>query len=166
MVKCKICKKEIDKKNAFILNNGKYCCNENEYNNYNNENLLWNELYDYIKFNIFSYEKNMNLSTYLIKKLKELRVSYSYKIILETFEKYKDTIIYWIKSKKELDTEIRKISYMMAIINNNINDVYLKSKTNELIYKPEITIDEKNIDRIKANKPINKGISEYLEGDI
>jgi hypothetical protein len=168
MIKCHICKKELTIENAYLLIKGDrkiYYCNKEEYDSQQSELVDWSDLYEYIRLGIFSYDKTMALSTYLVKRLKELRLNYSYKIILETFKIQTKTILYWINTKRELDTEYKKINYMMAIIKNNINDVYLKSKRQNMPNIVNINIDDRNIRNDKI-QPVNKGISDYLGEDI
>lgn len=96
----------------------------------------WDKLYEYVKVEILKYDKNQSLSKMAVLKLKGLsqgkciannnienRANYSYEIILYTFKICKAKIDYSIDTKDFKD-EISKISYIIAIINNNINDVY------------------------------------------
>ena len=55
----------------------------------------------------------------------EDKAEYSYEIILYTFKLYKSNILSAIKTK-DFKNEMSKFLYICAIIENNINDVYLR----------------------------------------
>lgn len=129
----------------------------------NIEQKEWDELYFYVKKEILNYSDNMNLSSYLVLRLKGFKIGnyiaqknskislnengYPYKIILLTFKIKKLDIT---KALKTIDfsSENHKINYIMTIISNSINDVYLrvkeKKKASELLENIKIIIPNEN----------------------
>ena len=121
------------------------------------ENQQWNDLYQYIKREIFRYDDKQNLSKNLILRLKGLRdgkfmannkipktASYSYEVILFTFKLCKNNIIHSLQTK-QFNNESNKINYIMKIIENNINDVYIRIQNAE---KSKNKIANINVDLI------------------
>lgn len=101
-----------------------------------NKQKRWNNLYEYVKTEILHYDREQALSKLTILKLKglaegkyiankntEKKADYTYEIILYTFKICKSKIDYVLQTKT-FENEEKKISYIMAIISNNINDVY------------------------------------------
>jgi hypothetical protein len=102
------------------------------------EKKQWDELYQYVKKEILQYDDNQKIPDNLILRLKGLstgklienksiedKAKYSYEIVLYTFKLCKTKILYAIKDK-EFKDEMSKFIYICAIIDNNINDVYLR----------------------------------------
>lgn len=117
------------------------------------EKQEFDKLYSYVKTEILNYPNDMALPKHLVMRLKGLRngqfianknhkvkADYPYSIILLTFKFCKQDIINAI-SKKEFKNEINKINYIMAIVENKINDVVIKLKTKEKV--------EKKIDKLE-----------------
>lgn len=99
----------------------------------------WIELYEYVKNDILKYEKCMKLPKFLILRLKGLRNGkfiankntkplgeYTFKIITLTFKINKIEIINAISSGEKFKDEKHKINYIMAIVENKINDTYIR----------------------------------------
>lgn len=102
----------------------------------NQQKQDWNNLYEYVKTEILHYDKEQALSKMTVLKLRglaegkciankntEKKADYTYEIILYTFKVCKSKIDYAIQTKT-FENEEKKISYIMAIVSNNINDVY------------------------------------------
>lgn len=107
--------------------------------------------------------------TILTKKLKELEF-YGYDVIIETIEKCRSAIEYSLKTK-QFKNDLNRISYLMAIIKNNINDVYKEHVRHEKIAEKQQTqtsnfeeVCEKAIMNI-GSKQKAKDISSFLEED-
>ena len=120
----------------------------------------WDKLYEYVKVEILKYDKNQSLSKMTILKLKGLsqgkciannnienKANYSYEIILYTFKICKAKIDSAIQQKDFRD-ENSKIAYIIAIINNNINDVYSRIINAN---KSQIKTENINTDKIIHN---------------
>ena len=104
----------------------------------NEEKTQWDELYRYVKKEILQYDDNQSIPTNLVLRLKGLQngklmannktqnnADYSYEIILYTFKLNKQNILSAISGKTFKD-EMSKFIYITRIIENNINDVYLR----------------------------------------
>ena len=106
------------------------------------EKQEWDELFQYVKNEIFNYNNNSEecfnkLPPYLIMRLKGLaegkfyankktqkQGKYTYKMILLTFKLCKGNIQQGlISNQTSFKDEKHKVNYIMAIIENNINDV-------------------------------------------
>lgn len=115
----------------------------------------WNDLYEYVKTEILHYDKEQTLSKMTILKLKglsegkyiankntEKKADYTYEIILYTFKVCKSKIDYAIQTKT-FENESKKFSYIMAIVSNNINDVYNRVNNAK---KSQKKIENANVD--------------------
>ena len=120
------CDKEINKKI-------KHTMSEKEKEDFDN-------LYQYVKKEIMGYDENQSLSKKMVLRLKGLSTSkfienkniksmsnYSYDVILSTFKfcapKIKNAIYY-----KSFKNDMNKFNYILAIVEENINDVYIRIK--------------------------------------
>ena len=124
--------------------------------------INFDELYQYVKKEILNYDESQALPSSYVLRLKGLRegkymankkieakANYSYEVILNTFKFSKIDILRAVQ-KKEFKSENQKFNYIMAIINNNINEVYnrmtsLKKQQDKIKY---VEIDK---DYNKAN---------------
>lgn len=102
----------------------------------------WEELYIYVK-NLMNYDENQTLSRGMVLRLKGLLTgkfiennnikdnsNYSYKIILATF-KYCSPSIQRALRTNNFQNEQHKFLYITKIVENNINNVYLRMKNAE-----------------------------------
>jgi hypothetical protein len=102
------------------------------------EKRQWDELYKYVKKEILLYGDNQSLPSKIVLMLKGLTkgklienrstqdyASYTYEIILYTFKINKSAIMSGL-SGKIFNSEISKFVYITTIVENNINDVYLR----------------------------------------
>ena len=76
---------------------------------------------------VMMFDSSMAFPTIIPKKLKELSF-YGEDIILATIEQCRDKIGHAMRTK-EFDSEYGRAAYFMAILKNNINDVYKASKS-------------------------------------
>lgn len=115
------------------------------------EKEQWNRLYQYVKKEILLYDSSQSIPSSLVLRLKGLtkgkcmenkkipdKADYSYEIVLYTFQICKPLIMSAV-SRKTFKTEVSKFHYICKIVENNINDVYLRvqkvQKTEENIGK-------------------------------
>lgn len=102
------------------------------------EKEQWNKLYQYVRKEILLYDKSQSIPPSLVLRLKGLRkgkyienkkiedkADYSYEIVLYTFQICKSTIMSSI-SNKTFQNEKNKFNYICKIVENNLNDVYLR----------------------------------------
>lgn len=121
----------------------------------------WSKLYDYVRYDILDYENNMKLPPYATQKLHDLKNNgsrkkgavlnsgYPCEVILTTFKLKKWDIKEGI-IKKGIKEESQKINYIVAVIRNSINDVYIrylnKEKVKEEAARIEVVIQKPNRD--------------------
>lgn len=102
----------------------------------------WNVLYQYVK-DILGYDENQALSKNMVLRLKGLttgkfienkniqdEANYSYEVILNTFKVCRPNIDRALRSNN-FKSEQHKFLYICRIIENNINDVYMRMKQAE-----------------------------------
>lgn len=102
----------------------------------------WDELYKYVRKEILGYDDNIKLPQFLVLRLKGLLdgkfcannnnkqslAHYTYKEILLTFKINRISIQNSIKQSAKFKDEKHRINYIMAIIENKINDVALRNR--------------------------------------
>ena len=102
----------------------------------------WEALYFYVK-NLLGYDENQSLSSTMVLRLKGLltnkfienknvasTANYSYETILNTF-KYCSPDIQRALRTNNFQNEQHKFLYITKIVENNINNVYLRMKNAE-----------------------------------
>lgn len=139
------------------------------YDVWNKENENRKYAIDIICSDFLDYKTGQVFPTILTKKLKELEF-YGYDVIIETIEKCRSSIEYSLKTK-QFKNDLNKISYLMAIVKNNINDVYREHVRTEKIEEKQQAqtsnfeeVSEKSIMNI-GSKQKAKDISSFLEED-
>lgn len=99
------------------------------------EQEKWDRLYQYVRKEIMEYDEMQPLSKHFVLRLKGLRKGqfkannkikslgeYDYETILLTFKINKYTIKISLSNKSFKD-EMQKVNYIMAIVENKINDI-------------------------------------------
>ena len=107
------------------------------------ENLEWEELYEYVKINVLGYDSEQLLPQYITIRLLGLsrgkyvannksanNAKYSYKTILNTF-KFCTTDIQKALRNNKFKDEQHKFLYIAKIVENNVNDIYMRMKSIE-----------------------------------
>lgn len=152
---------------TFVKIDGKYYKNQKVYDVWHKENEDRKEVIDILVTDFLQYVPGQVFPTILTKKLKELEF-YGYDVIKKTIEKCRNSIEYSMNAKS-FKSDTHKISYMMAIIKNNINDVYKEClRTEKVIEKQQEqtanfeAMDENTIMNI-GSKQKAKDISDFLE---
>lgn len=124
------------------------------------EKKQWSELYNYVRSEIMQYDNNQSLPNSIVLRLKGLttgklienkaqenKANYTYEIVLYTFKICKQSILNAIATK-EFNSEMSKFIYISAIVENNINDVYLRINNAKKSKEKTANI---NIDNINYN---------------
>ena len=165
-VKCQVTG-EYGSSDDFVKINGKYYKNQKVYDVWNKENEDRKKTIDIIASDFLNYQPGQVFPTVLTKKLKELEF-YGYDVILKTIEKCRKSIEYSMNTKS-FKNDLNRISYIMAIIRNNIIDVYKECLREEkIINKQEEqttnfdVVDEQSMMNI-GSKIKAKDISDFLE---
>lgn len=100
----------------------------------------WKNLYEYVKTNVLGYDEEQLLPQYMTVRLLGLscgkyiannksanNANYSYEVILATFKYCKPSINKALRANMFKD-EQHKFNYVLKIIEQNINTVYMKMK--------------------------------------
>lgn len=162
-VKCQITKEEGTSDVFYKAPNGKYYKSQKLYETWLKEKTDREEFLDMFATDFLGYKKGQVFPTVLCKRLKELEF-YGYDVINQTVKKCKSSIEYAL-THKDFASENGKISYIFAIIKNNINDVYKQIVEEEKKPIVEHYIDETvDIDNIQTTHK-EKNIKKWLEED-
>lgn len=103
----------------------------------------WDALYNYVRSNILGYDENQSLSRTMVLRLKGLSnnkfiannniqdtANYSYRTILNTFKFCILDIQKGLKNNSFKD-ETHRFNYIIKIVENNLNTVYMRTKKAE-----------------------------------
>lgn len=142
------------------------------------EKEQWDKLYQYVKNEILLYDSSQSIPSSLVLRLKGLtkgkylenrniedKADYSYEIVLYTFQICKPSIMSAITGKT-FKTEANKFNYICKIVENNINDVYLRvekaKQSEEKIEKVDTNILSHNggVYKKKTEELKNKRLNE------
>ncbi len=161
--KCQVTGEEGTTDIFYKAENGKYYKSKEVYEVWNKENEDRKKVIEKFAVDFLDYKPGQVFPTVLMKKLKELEF-YGYDVINQTIDKTYNSILYAIQHK-EFKNDVGKISYIFAIIKNNINDVYRQAvqgeKKKENLYEIDNSVD---IDNIQTNHK-EKNIKKWLEDD-
>ncbi len=162
-VKCQITG-EWGTSDDFIKIDGKYYKSQEVYDVWRKEADIRAKVIDVIVTDFLHYAPGQVFPTVLTKKLKELEF-YGYDVILKTIQN-KYSAIEYSMTTKDFANDMGRISYIMAIIKNNINDVYRSVLAEEkvkttTVHEIDTSVD---IDNIQATHK-EKDISKFLEDD-
>ena len=136
----------------------------------------YNDLMKYVMQELLEYEKGMVFPTILVKRIQELAKFYSYILIKQAFYKNSDTIKWALKTYSHF-TEYQMMSYIMKVVEGNINDLYKQNKEHDKVrerIEKEMKSKESKIDaeiyhevveEVKYVKKENKSIQSFLDDD-
>lgn len=142
------------------------------------EKKQWDDLYWYVKKEIMLYDENQSLPNNIVLRLKGLtqgkllannntenKAKYTYEIVLYAFKISKPAIFNALYGKT-FNNEISKFIYIAAIVENNINDVYLRiSNAKKSQEKTEvINIDTVCHEGAEYTRKTNDQVNKKLEG--
>ena len=107
------------------------------------EKIAWDALYTYVRKNIMGYDDNQALSSTMVLRLKGLSTNkfiennniqdganYSYEVVLNTFKFCSPEISKALRTCN-FQNEQHKFLYITKIVENNINNVYIRMKNIE-----------------------------------
>lgn len=102
------------------------------------EKKQWDELYQYVKKEILMYDDTQSIPSNLVLRLKGLttgkfienksiknKANYTYEIILYTFQICKPIILSSLQGHS-FNNESHKFNFICKIVEENINDVYIR----------------------------------------
>lgn len=168
-VKCQITGEYGTSDTFYKADNGKYYKSKELYDTWNKENEDRKRVIERFTSEFLNYIPGQVFPTVLTKKLKELEF-YGYDVIDRTIDKSYDSIQYALRTK-DFRNDVGKISYIFAIIKNNINDVYkqvlreekIEEKQQRQVTNVEV-VDEQTFANI-GTKQKAKDISCFLEDE-
>ncbi|MFS0657495.1 hypothetical protein AB1L07_02555 [Niallia alba] len=146
----------------------KYYCSQLEYESYTLEKEKRNNLMKFIAEEVLGYEVGQIVPPVLIKKIGTMNQFYDYEVIQKCFEVNKETIEYWLNNKN-FTSEYGMISYILKIIEGNINDIHKQWKYHK---QQTITIENTDLDVniinqietiVPKTKPVDNGILDFLD---
>lgn len=165
--KCQVTGEKGTTDTFYKADNGKYYKSKEVYDIWNKENEDRKNVIERFAVDFLDYKPGQVFPTVLTKKLKELEF-YGYDVINRTIDKAHNSIQYAIQHK-DFKNDVGKISYIFAIIKNNINDVYKQVLREEKIKEKQKNqtdhfepISELELMNIGSKKKAND-ISEFLE---
>lgn len=139
----------------------------------------WDELYQYVKLNVFNYDENQSLPSNIVLALKGLQTGkavenrkikdnahYPFKIILLSFKLNKNKIDYAIKTK-DFKSEQSKFVYIKKIVEGDLNNLYIRVKESEKAKNRVEGIDLSNLENnskakyTPKTKETNKKLKKY-----
>lgn len=162
-VKCQITGEWGTSEIFYKADNGKYYKSKELYDVWNKENEDRKRVIERFATEFLDYVPGQVFPTVLTKKLKELEF-YGYDVINKTIDKSYKSIQYALRIK-DFRNDVGKISYIFAIIKNNINDVYKQVLAEEKDQKREYNIDTSvDIENIQITHK-EKNITKWLEDD-
>ena len=174
-VKCYICKKDLNKEEAYMFTytsqSGKeyrkYCCSLEEKENMEREKELYKNI-QYISDEILGHPIVNNARNKKIKELQE--AGYTNEQIFRCFKEYKDEIIKYLELSG-IDKEYNKIAYMFTIIGNKIEDFSKEDEranqweqyVSETSEEEFIEEEEDIASRLKNKKENKNNIASFLD---
>ena len=121
----------------------------------------WDALYQYVK-QILGYDENQSLSTQMVLRLKGLltnkfmennnikdTANYSYETILNTFKYCSPTITKALRTNR-FSNEQHRFNFVLKIVEQNINNVYLRMKNVEKAKENAKNINVETINHTSA----------------
>jgi len=161
-VKCKMTNEYGTSDVFYRADNGEYYKSKEIYDIYVYEKKCRIILIDKL-IDIMGYKNMTQFPTVLSKEVKILHETYSYGVILKTFNHCNKNIQYAL-SNKNFGNEYGKIKYIFAIIKNNINDID-KQESRKLIVENTKKVDVDIINNNTSNTKTHKDLTNFL-GDI
>jgi len=150
-VKCRDTGMLVSASDAWKAPDGKYYSSQGAFKHLENEKMYRQKCLEELG-NILGYKDGQKFPTIVAKRIKEYKV-YGYDTVLQTILDKKQIILYNL-CNKTFASEYNKVSYIMAIITNSINDVYKRKKTEE----KDVRVNESvaTMEEVTAvNSPVN-----------
>lgn len=143
------------------------------------EKAEWDDLCDYVRFKVMGYDQNVGLSRNMVLRLKGMATGkfmannsqkdeahYSYQVILNAF-KYSMPEIQRALNRVSFANEGHKFNYIMRIVDDNLNTVYIRMKKVEKA-KEEAEKESAIVDDHKAVEynPVKKTVKKDKFADL
>ena len=163
-VKC-IVTGEYGTSDTFVKHEDKYFKNEYVYQEYKKQTNFWKKIINKFAIEYLGYESGQPFPTFLPKRIKELDF-YDNETIYRTML-YCDNTIYDSINTKEFSSDYAKVSYILAILRNNINKIWKivlqERRDAKLAYQPIPSNIYTSLSEIQNPKQKVKDISKFVE---
>lgn len=146
---------------SYKAPNGKYYSSKESYEKLLNEHKMRTKCVDKI-VDLFGLKPGMKLPTLFYKRINELAI-YGFEVVYNTIVNNESSIT-WALENKEFNSEVGKVQYIMAIVQNNINEEYKIKQKQLKSQKENAKIINEPID-LEVNNCVQKtkDISRWLE---
>ena len=146
---------------SYKAPNGKYYSSKESYEKLLNEHKMRTKCVDKI-VDLFGLKPGMKLPTLFYKRINELAI-YGFEVVYNTIVNNESSIT-WALENKEFNSEVGKVQYVMAIVQNNINEEYKIKQKQLKSQKENAKIIDEPID-LEVNNCVQKtkDISRWLE---
>lgn len=134
-VRCQDTGQMQNKENSWQAPNKKYYSSEEAYNQLQIAKEYRKQVVELI-MEILGYEAGMKLPTIYYKKIEEYREPYGFEVLYECVKNQRSAIE-WVLNNKEFKSEVQQGLYIMAVIQNNINDEFKRFKAKQKRIKKE-----------------------------
>lgn len=152
---------KIDRKYAYKAPNGFYYSSVQAYTETIEREAMRKKCIDYMH-DLLNYQDFMKIPSIFYKKLKDWGL-YGYKVVYSAMTLSEKSIRQAIINKN-FDNEYNKVSYISAIIQNNLNDA-LKIETNKKKITSDLPkIETDDIDNIGRQPKKAKSVADLLGG--
>ncbi len=121
----------VDKTQAYQAPNKKWYSSEDAYLEIDLDNATRTICIDKM-FDLLGYSKGQKICTLFFKRLKEWREGYNYKTIATAIDLSRNAIEFALRTKK-FDNENARVMYIVAIIQNNLNDALNMTKLEQKV---------------------------------
>lgn len=179
--KCQVCGKQGWNDEFFRVTKGKrnlYYCNEKEYLKIKKEDEMRIKTLKHLADNVFELEDYRMISNAMQKELNRVSNIYNRDVVYITVTLTTENMKRSLKIKN-FDSEYGMARYLITIVENNINPVWIKWKErirneelrekmeegNKEVIKEnvnELSIMKQNLKK-KNNKKVNRGILDFLK---
>ncbi|QJI52405.1 hypothetical protein [Psychrobacillus phage Perkons] len=155
-ITCQICRNKGDSEVFYKIVNdkgvNKYYCNKEEYEEREKSIAEYKDLMKYVVEDLLEYKTGMVYPKTLVSRVRKLSEFYSYSIIKESFYQNRE-VITWAIHNKGFKNEHGMVSYIMAIVDSKMNDIY------------KSWLIEKDIEDRIRNKKVDVQLMESIDMD-
>lgn len=152
---------KMDRNDAYKAPNGFYYSSEKAYNEAVEREALRKKCIDYMH-ELLDYEGFMQIPTIFYKKLKEWE-PYGFNVVYKAMTLAEKSIKQALKSK-DFESEYHKVSYLSAIIVNNLNDAFKIETLKRQSESSQPVIETDNIENIGRQPVKAKSVADLLGG--
>ena len=152
---------KIDRANAYKAPNGYYYSSEQAYTETIQREALRKKCIDKM-YELMEYKDFMKMPTIFFKKLKEWE-AYGYNVVYAAMRLSEDAAQQAIRTK-DFASELNKVSYLSAIIQNKLNDAFKAETRNAKIASDSPKMEIDNIENIGRKSQSTSSVADLLGG--